>query len=195
MTENNANNDTSKYLFINLVTMLSMSAMQQLGKLKPEAGKAEVNLDATQATIDTLDMLAAKTKGNLDKDETRLITDTLSMLKMNFVETKDEEQRKKPAPDATHSVAGGAQNGKVNPPPAAPQATRDTSDPAKNTQASPAETTPASGKTMPSQAPDDGKAQSDGKKQPESEPQAQEKPEPEPGSKQANDPKFHKSYD
>jgi len=190
MSENNANNDTNKYLFINLVTMLSMSAMQQLGKLKPEAGKAEVNLDATQATIDTLDMLAAKTKGNLDKDETRLITDTLSMLKMNFVETKDEEQRKKPAPNAAHSVAGGAQGGKVNPPPAAPQATKGTSDPAKNAQPS-----PASGETTPGQAPDDGKAQSDGKKQPESEPQAQEKPEPEPGSKQANDPKFHKSYD
>ena len=83
----------NKYLFINLVTMLSMSAMQQLGKIiNPAAGKAEVNLDAAQATIDTLDMLSAKTLGNLDNDEARLMKDTLSMLKMNFVETKERQK-------------------------------------------------------------------------------------------------------
>jgi len=88
----------NKYLFVNLVTMLSMSAMQQLGKLvpgragNPAEGKAEINLDAAQATIDTLDMLSAKTNGNLDKDEARLMKDTLSMLKMNFVETRNEEE-------------------------------------------------------------------------------------------------------
>jgi polyhydroxyalkanoate synthesis regulator phasin len=87
-------NDMNKYLFINLVTMLSMSVMQQLGKLvNPAMGKAEINLDAAQATIDTLDMLAAKTKGNLDKDEERMMHETLSMLKMNFVETRDEESK------------------------------------------------------------------------------------------------------
>ncbi|MFA7158448.1 MAG: DUF1844 domain-containing protein [Kiritimatiellia bacterium] len=100
MTENN---DMNKYLFINLATMLSMSVMQQLGKLvNPAAGKAEINLDAAQATIDTLDMLAAKTKGNLDKDEERIMQETLAMLKMNFVETKEMQkaegrrQNKKP---------------------------------------------------------------------------------------------------
>jgi len=87
------NIDMNKHLFINLVTMLSMSVMQQLGKLvNPAAGKAEVNLDAAQATIDTLDMLAAKTKGNLDKDEARIMQETLAMLKMNFVETKEMQK-------------------------------------------------------------------------------------------------------
>ena len=96
MTENNSNAETNKYLFINLVTMLSMSVMQQLGKLvNPAAGKAEINMDAAQATIDTLDMLAAKTSGNLDTDEARLMKDTLSTLKLNFVETREEEERKK----------------------------------------------------------------------------------------------------
>ena len=93
MTENNSNTETNKYLFINLVTMLSMSAMQQLGKLvNPAEGKAAINLDAAQATIDALDMLAAKTKGNLDNDEARMMSDTLSMLKMNFVETKESQK-------------------------------------------------------------------------------------------------------
>lgn len=93
MMDNNVGNDANKYLFINLVTMLSMAVMQQLGKLvNPAAGKAEINLDAAQASIDTLDMLAAKTRGNLDKDEERILQETLAMLKMNFVETKEMQK-------------------------------------------------------------------------------------------------------
>ena len=34
-------------------------------------------------------MLEAKTKGNLDKEEERMLRDTLMSLKMNFVETKE----------------------------------------------------------------------------------------------------------
>ena len=117
MTENNSNAEMNKYLFINLVTMLSMSAMQQLGKIiNPAAGKAEINLDAAQATIDTLDMLSAKTSGNLDKDEARMMKDTLSMLKMNFVETESEMKNaecrmknEKPA------QSGGAEEAKPEP--------------------------------------------------------------------------------
>jgi hypothetical protein len=51
--------------------------------------KAEVNLDAAQATIDLLDMIAAKSRGNLDRDEERLLKDTLMSLKLTFVETRD----------------------------------------------------------------------------------------------------------
>jgi len=94
MTENNTNKDTSKILFINLITMLSISVMQQLGKIiNPVTGKTEMNLEAAQATIDTLDMLFAKTRGNLDADEERLMKDTLASLKMNFVETSEERQK------------------------------------------------------------------------------------------------------
>lgn len=81
-------NDMNKALFLNLVTMLSMSAMQELGKLKnPFTGKTEVHLDMAQATIDMLDMLEAKTRGNRDTDEEKALKDTLTMLKMNYVET------------------------------------------------------------------------------------------------------------
>lgn len=81
-------NDLNKPLFVNLIGMLSMSAMQELGKLKNSfTGKAEVHLDLAQATIDMLDMLEAKTRGNRDTDEDKLLKDTLSMLKMNYVET------------------------------------------------------------------------------------------------------------
>lgn len=96
MTANNTGSDMNKHLFIGIVTTLGMSAMQHLGKIvNPQTGKAAVDLDAASATIDTLDMLSAKTRGNLDGDEERLLRDTLSSLKLNFVETRDEEERKK----------------------------------------------------------------------------------------------------
>lgn len=99
MNADNTSQDMNKYLFVNLVTMLSVTTMQQLGKIiNPAAGKAEINLDAAQATIDTLDMLAARTKGNLDNDEARFLKDTLSTLKMNYVETREEEQKNKARP-------------------------------------------------------------------------------------------------
>jgi hypothetical protein len=82
--------ETHKAYFVQLVLMLSGSALQQMGKLvDSQTHKADVNLEAAQTTIDLLDMLEAKTKGNLDKEEERMIRDTLMSLKMNFVETKD----------------------------------------------------------------------------------------------------------
>jgi hypothetical protein len=96
---NESKPDINKIMFMHLVSMLAMSAIQQMGKLvDPATGKAAVNLDAAQATIDMLDMLLAKTINNLDAEEARLLKDTLSSLKMNFVETKDAEDRK---PDAS----------------------------------------------------------------------------------------------
>ncbi|MFH1477535.1 MAG: DUF1844 domain-containing protein [Verrucomicrobiota bacterium] len=92
---NESKPDINKVLFMHLVSMLAMSAIQQMGKLvDPATGKAATNLDAAQATIDMLDMLLAKTKNNLDAEEEKLMKDTLSSLKINFVETKDAEERK-----------------------------------------------------------------------------------------------------
>ena len=85
-------NDANKIMFMHLVSMLAMSAIQQMGKLvNPGTGKTEINLEAAQATIDMLDMLELKTRGNLDAEETKLLKDTLMSLKMNYVETKDQK--------------------------------------------------------------------------------------------------------
>ena len=92
---NEAKTDINKIMFMHLVSMLAMSAIQQMGKLvDPSTGKAGINLEAAQATIDMLDMLFTKTKNNLDADEEKLMKETLASLKLNFVETKDEEERK-----------------------------------------------------------------------------------------------------
>jgi hypothetical protein len=109
MAEDNSTVETHKAFFIELILMLSSSAMQQLGKIiNPLSGKAELNLEAAQATIDMVEMLEAKTRGNLDRDETRLLTNTLTSLRMNYVETaaqppkdsKPEAKAESPAPAA-----------------------------------------------------------------------------------------------
>jgi hypothetical protein len=89
-----------KAYFIQLVLMLSGSALQQMGKLiDPQSKKTEVNIEAAQATIDLLDMIETKTKGNLDKEEERMLRDTLMSLKMNFVETMEAGEGKETKAD------------------------------------------------------------------------------------------------
>jgi len=86
--------DTQKQneLFQGLILSLAAGVMQHLGKtLNPMTQKIEKNLPAAQSTIDMLDMLEAKTKGNLDEAEGKLLTHVLSELKMNYVETLNEK--------------------------------------------------------------------------------------------------------
>lgn len=88
MGEPSHNADANKALFLELIMMLSTSALQQLGKIiNPLTGKTEIHLEAAQATIDMVAMLEAKSKGNLDADEARFVKTTLSTLQMNYVET------------------------------------------------------------------------------------------------------------
>ena len=76
-------------MFAQVVMMFASAAMQQMGKLvSREGGKAEVNLEAAQMSIDMLDMLATKTHGNLTADEEQMLKETLSSLKLTFVETQ-----------------------------------------------------------------------------------------------------------
>ena len=103
-----------KAYFVQLVLMLSGSALQQMGKLiDPQSKKAQVNLEAAQATIDLLDMIEAKTKGNLDKEEERMLRDTLMSLKMNFVETMEAGGGAEPAPTTPPQQPPAAEEKKV----------------------------------------------------------------------------------
>ena len=89
MTNIPQTNDTHKAMFLDLIAMLSATTMQQMGKLiNPMTGKTEVNMEAAQATIDMLEMIEAKSRGNLDREEERFLKTSLTTLRMNFVETK-----------------------------------------------------------------------------------------------------------
>lgn len=89
--------ELNQALFGHLLMSLAQSALLGMGKIvHPSVGKAEVDLEAAQQAIDMLEMLRERTKGNVSPEEERGLTQTLSMLQMNFVETAQAQ----PAPAA-----------------------------------------------------------------------------------------------
>ena len=101
-----SDNRQNEELFQGLVISLAAATMQHLGKtLSPVTNKIEKNLEAAQATIDMLDMLEAKTKGNLGDPEAKLLKSVLAELKMNYVETMNEKPAE-PAPEKKPEQAG-----------------------------------------------------------------------------------------
>lgn len=69
-----------------LVFSLSTSALLQLGLApNPASGKPEKDLPAAKQTIDILEILQEKTKGNLTPEEAHLLEDCLYDLKMSYV--------------------------------------------------------------------------------------------------------------
>jgi len=84
-----ARDDYPPVNFTNFVISLSTSALFHFGDFpEMEGGKAEKNLPAVKQTIDILDMLNEKTKGNLDQNEDNLIKGVLYELKMRYVKEK-----------------------------------------------------------------------------------------------------------
>jgi hypothetical protein len=83
-------------MFVQLVSMFQMAALQQLGKLKnPLTDVVERNLPAAQGTIDLLEMLQEKTRGNLSPEEDRFLQTVLRDLRLNYV---DEAAKPDPPP-------------------------------------------------------------------------------------------------
>lgn len=102
-------------LFMELVASFQLSSLQCLGKLvDPRTGKAEVDLQGAAAAIDRLDMLAAKTKGNLTPDEAILLNNAISNLKLNYVEEASKPKEASP-PESAEEVQG--QGRPAEPPP------------------------------------------------------------------------------
>jgi len=74
-------------LFVQLVIQNQQMAMISLGKIKnPVSDTLDKNLEYAKLSIDTLDMLAQKTKGNLSEYEEKLLAETVSQLKIIYVE-------------------------------------------------------------------------------------------------------------
>jgi len=87
--------------FVQLIFSLKTSAIMQLGKIaNPLTGKIERNLNEAKYTIDMLNMLKEKTKGNLTADEKKIIDDAVFELQMNYIDEvkKDEEEKKETKP-------------------------------------------------------------------------------------------------
>ena len=87
--------------FVQLIFSLKTSAIMQLGKIaNPLTGKIERNLNEAKYTIDMLNMIKEKTKGNLTSDEQKIIDDAVFELQMNYIDEvkKDEEGKKETKP-------------------------------------------------------------------------------------------------
>ena len=87
MTETTTDPGREAALFLQLVLGLQQAAMVALGKLmNPMSGKLERNLEAARNTIDTLSAIEARTRGNLESDEQRVLTQVLTDLRMNYLD-------------------------------------------------------------------------------------------------------------
>ncbi len=87
MTEMTTDKGREAALFLQLVLGLQQAAMVALGKLmNPVSGKLERNLEAARNTIDTLSALEARTRGNLESDESRVLTQVLTDLRLNYLD-------------------------------------------------------------------------------------------------------------
>ncbi len=74
-------------LFLQLVLGLQQTAMMGLGKLlNPMSGRIERNLEGARTAIDTLAAIESRTRGNLEPDEARVLTQVLTDLRMNFLD-------------------------------------------------------------------------------------------------------------
>jgi hypothetical protein len=79
--------DMQAALFAQLVLQQTNLAMMMLGKMPhPQTGETTRDLDAARLFIDQLEMLEAKTKGNLTTQESRLLGQSLMTLRLAFVE-------------------------------------------------------------------------------------------------------------
>lgn len=72
--------------FSSFISFLTTTALYHLGDIAhPETKKQEKNLRLARHTIDTIAMLKEKTKGNLTEEETKLIEESLYMLRMRYL--------------------------------------------------------------------------------------------------------------
>ena len=72
-----------------LISMLFTQAMATLGQMpNPATGKPEINKPFAKHYIDTLEMLGEKTQGNLNDNESKMLSEALHALRMAYVSTK-----------------------------------------------------------------------------------------------------------
>ena len=89
MSDDSSNSETTPVNFSTFVISLASSAMVHLGQANdPATGAINPNRDLASSTINVLAMLEKKTVGNLDEEESKLLTTILYDLRMSFVKSE-----------------------------------------------------------------------------------------------------------
>ena len=86
--------DKNDQLFMQLLYMFHTSAMQGLGKIADPTGQVSRNLEYVSQTIDLMEMLKEKSKGNISEDIEKVLDGMLSELKLNYVDEKGNSEEK-----------------------------------------------------------------------------------------------------
>ncbi len=75
--------------FAALVSMLVTQALFALGLLEVEGQKKEPDLEMAKYNIDMLETIEEKTKGNLTEQETKVLENMLSQVRMGYVKAAE----------------------------------------------------------------------------------------------------------
>jgi hypothetical protein len=88
-------------LFGQLVIQNTNMALMFLGQVPhPESGERAYDLETARYFIDTLEMLALRTKGNLTPEEDKLLQQSLTHLRLTFVQAVENPPKTEPKPAA-----------------------------------------------------------------------------------------------
>ena len=89
MSDDSSNHGQTPVNFSTFVISLASSAMVHLGEANdPVTGGRRPNRELASSTINVLAMLDKKTSGNLDDEESKLLTTILYDLRMGFVQSE-----------------------------------------------------------------------------------------------------------
>jgi len=79
--------------FLALIMAHQQAGLQKLGKVAdPETGEIERDLPAVQGAIAFLEMIERKTRGNLAREEEQVLQESLTFLRLNYVEEMRSER-------------------------------------------------------------------------------------------------------
>jgi hypothetical protein len=87
--------------FERFLASLYMTAMMQLGLMHEQGGQPRIDIIGARQTVDTLSLLAEKTKGNLTPAEEGFLQNSLYELRMAYVEVTNALARPPQAGQAT----------------------------------------------------------------------------------------------
>jgi hypothetical protein len=81
-------------LFLGLIQSFQAAAMQQMGKvMNPFTEKIERDMAHARMSIEMLEMIRARTEGNLTGQEARFLNHVLTELRLNYVAEVDKDKQ------------------------------------------------------------------------------------------------------
>ena len=102
------NPSQNELLFVQVVSMFQVAALQHMGKLpNPVTNKIERDLEQARISVDILGMLKEKTEGNLNDNEKEFLGKVVYESQMNYLdELKKPEEQSASADDTTETEPG-----------------------------------------------------------------------------------------